>query len=149
LTRAVIARVSLTANIPREAIYMQTTVDRDGNALMGARRYTVHFTKLPPFNKPGFWSLTLYDFKNNYTVVNPINRYALGSDNKEMKVNADGSLTIYVQKDSPGPDKQANWLPAPSGPFYLTLRAYVPGEAMIRSLTNPKAYPRPSVVVVK
>jgi len=149
LLRAVVARVGLTANTPREAIYYMSGKDSEGNWLTGAHRYTVTFTKTPPVIAPGFWSLTMYDSENNYTVPNPIDRYSLGSDNKEMKFNRDGSLTIYVQKDSPGPDHEANWLPALPGNFYLILRSYAPGEAMVRSLTDQTAYAPPTVALVK
>lgn len=149
LSRAVIARSSLTANVPREAVYLQAYRDRNEEVLTGAKRYTVTFKEPPPFHKPGFWSLTMYDLSNNYTVPNKLDRYCLGSDNKDMKLNADGSLTIYVQKDSPGADKEANWLPAPAGEFYMAIRSYVPGEAMVRSLTDPTAYPRPVIAPVK
>lgn len=95
--------------------------------------------------EPGFWSLTLYDSANNYTVPNAINRYALGSDDKTLK----RSLTIYLQKDSPGPAKEANWLPAPAGQYYLLLRAYAPGEALLRSRTEPDGLPLPPIDIVQ
>jgi DNA sulfur modification protein DndE len=119
------------------------------DTLSGSNRYAVTFKVLPPFVEPGFWSLTLYDSANNYTVPNSINRYALGSDDKTLKLNADGSLTIYLQKDSPGPTKEANWLPAPAGQYYLLLRAYAPGEALLRSLTQPDAFPLPPINLVE
>jgi DNA sulfur modification protein DndE len=147
-TRAVIARIGLTANTPRETVYYMGLVDSNGQQLTGAKKYTVTFAETPPYIKPGFWSLTLYDAKNNYTVPNPINRYFLESDTP-MQRNKDGSLTIYIQKDSPGKDKESNWLPAPPGPFYLIPRAYAPGAAMVESLSNPKAYTPPPVVEVK
>ena len=68
-----------------------------------------------PYIQPGFWSLTMYDGTNNYTVSNPLNRYMLGSDTPDIKKNADGSFTLYLQADNPGKDKEANWLPAPPG----------------------------------
>jgi hypothetical protein len=109
----------------------------------------VTFKVLPPFVEPGFWSLTLYDSANNYTVSNAINRYALGSDDKTLKLNPDGSLTIYLQKHSPGPAKEANWLPAPAGQYYLLLRAYAPGEALLRSRTEPDGLPLPPIDIVQ
>lgn len=148
LLRASAARNDLTVNVPREAVYLQTLVDSDGAELTGASRYTVTIKQPPPYLKPGFWSLTMYDFKNNYTVPNPINRYCLGSDNP-LKFNDDGSLTLYVQKEKPAADKEANWLPAPPGQFYLTLRAYPPGAKLLESLSDPRAYRRPVVAVVK
>ena len=148
--RAIVARVGLTANTPQEAIYFMGTTDSSYAGLMSGKNYTITFKQLPPYIKPGFWSLTLYNGVNNYTVTNPINRYSLGSDN-QMSMNADGSLTIYIQGTSPGKDKDSNWLPSGSGnqPFYLILRSYAPGEAMIKSLSDPKIYSPPAVIEVK
>jgi hypothetical protein len=109
----------------------------------------VTFKVLPPFVEPGFWSLTLYDAANNYTVPNPIERYSLGSDNKTLKRNPDGSLTLYLQKDSPGAEHEAKWLPAPAGDYYLILRAYAPGEALIRAQSEPDAFPLPPIELVE
>jgi hypothetical protein len=139
--RAIIARNGLTANTPKEAIYIGGVTGSDGNRLSGKHRYKVTFKALPFYVEPGFWSLTLYDLANNYTVPNPINRYSLGSGDKTLKLNPDGSLTIYLQKGSPGAAHEANWLPAPEGGYYLILRAYAPGEALIRSQTDPDAFP--------
>ena len=147
--RASTARNGLTANTPREAIYIGGLTGSDGNRLTGANKYAVTFKALPPYVEPGFWSLTLYDLANNYTVPNPINRYSLGSDDKTLKLNTDGSLTIYLQKNSPGGEKETNWLPAPAGDYYLILRAYAPGEALIRAQTEPDAFPLPPIMVVE
>ena len=147
-TRAIIARIGLTANTPKEAVYYQGTLDSNGQQLTGAKKYTITFKETPPYIAPGFWSLTMYDASNYYSVPNPINRYFLGSDTP-MKKNSDGTLTIYIQKDSPGADKESNWLPAPAGPFYLIPRAYAPGRAMVESLSNAKAYTPPPVVEVQ
>ena len=97
-----------------------------GQPLDGANRYVIHFDKdsTPPVN--AFWSITMYD-ANSFFVANPINRYAISSW-MPLKKNADGSLDIYVQAESPGKDKESNWLPAASGPFNLTLRMYWPTE---------------------
>ncbi|WP_156898175.1 DUF1254 domain-containing protein [Methylocapsa acidiphila] len=146
--RAVIARNGLTANTPREAIYIGGISGADEHRLSGAKKYAVTFKSPPPFIPPGFWSLTLYDLANNYTVPNPINRYSLGSDDK-LKQESDGSVTLYLQKDSPGPEKEANWLPAPAGDYYLILRAYAPGEALIKSQTDKEAFPLPPIAVVE
>lgn len=146
--RAIVARIGLTANTPQEAIYYQTREDSNNNPLMGSHHYTITFTKTPPFVAPGFWSLTMYNSANYYTVANPINRYFLGSDSK-MKYNADGSLTLYIQQDNPGADKESNWLPAPAGEFYLILRSYAPGAAMIESLSNSHAYTPPPVILTQ
>ncbi|KTD57167.1 hypothetical protein Lsai_1771 [Legionella sainthelensi] len=145
--RAIIARVGLTANIPREAIYFMTQRDNNGNSLLSNKQYTVTFKQLPPYIAPGFWSLTLYDLHNNYTVENPIHRYSLGSDN-QMKLNDDGSLTIYIQNTNPGKDKEANWLPSGKDgqSFYLILRSYAPGKAMIDALSDSKSFTVPAVI---
>ena len=124
-----------------------TTLDSNGQQLTGVKKYTITFRETPPFIEPGFWSLTMYDASNYYTVSNSINRYFLGSDTP-MKKNTDGSITIYIQKDSPGADKESNWLPAPAGPFYLIPRAYAPGSAMVESLSDARAYTPPPVVEV-
>ena len=100
----------------------------DGTPLDGSKhKYTLTFPagKLPPVN--GFWSVTMYDGKTQLLIENPINRYLINSPMlPDMKKNADGSLTIYIQKDSPAPDKESNWLPAPNGPIYLVMRLYWP-----------------------
>jgi DNA sulfur modification protein DndE len=143
-TRAITARIGLTANTPREAVYFLAKVDQDSGLFTGANRYTLTFPRTPPYIPPGFWSLTMYDGSNNYTVPNQINRYALGSDDP-LKASEDGSVTIYLSRASPGEDRKANWLPTPTGQFYLVLRAYAPGEAMIEALANPRAYTPPVV----
>jgi hypothetical protein len=148
-TRAIVARVGLTANTPDEAIYWIYPMDSAGNYLTGTKQYTMTFKEGLPYIPPGFWSLTIYDAKNNYTIPNPINRYMLGSDNPEVKKNQDGSFTIYIQKDNPGPDKEANWLPSGDLPFYLAARSYAPTKRMIDILTDVKAWPVPAVVPVK
>ena len=148
--RAIVATVGLTANTPREAIYFDATQDKEGEILTGTRRYTITFKETPPFKPPGFWSLAMYDLKNSYPVPNPLNRYVIGSDNRQsLKYNQDGSLTIHIEARNPGKDKEANWLPAPAGPFRLILRSYAPGDAMIDSLSDPKAYVPPPVVAVE
>ena len=94
-------------------------------------------------------SLTAYDASNNYTVSNPIDRYALGSDDKTLKLNSDDSLTLYLQAASPGGEKESNWLPTPAGRFYVILRAYAPGERLLRAQTDPDAFPLPPIRVVE
>ena len=98
-------------NLAEDAVYPFTAKDAEGKLLDGANKYVLHFTKkqIPPVN--AFWSVTLYD-NGSYLVPNPINRYALG-DRGGMKFGDDGSLTIYIQNNSPGKDKEANWLPSP------------------------------------
>jgi hypothetical protein len=146
LTRAVVGRVGLTANTPFEAIYWDYTSDKNGHFMTGAQKYTMTFKEGIPFIEPGFWSITLYDASNNYTVPNPINRYMIGSDTRDLKKNADGSFTIYIQNENPGKDMESNWLPAPQGPFYLIPRAYAPTQQIIDILTDVKSWPIPVVV---
>ena len=134
----------MTANTPREAVYITYL-----EGLTGAKKYTMTFNPTPPFNEPSFWPLRMFDGRNAYPVPNPIDRYVLGSDYPDMKKNPDGSLTIYIQHDSPGQDKEANWLPAPAGPLILILGTYAPGEALIEALSNPSAYIPPPAVLVK
>jgi hypothetical protein len=112
-------------------------LDAKGRGLTGERRYTITFKPPMPFAEPtilaGFWSVTMYDGITKLSVQNPINRYSLGSDN-DLKENPDGSFTMYLQVDTPGPDKEANWLPAPKGPFYLLLRHYEAVPAAVETI---------------
>jgi DNA sulfur modification protein DndE len=148
-TRAFIARVGLTANTPYEAVYWGNKFDSEGRRMNGDSKYEMHFKEAIPYIEPGFWSVTLYDAENNYTVANPINRYMLGSDSP-LKKNPDGSFTIYIQSDNPGPDKESNWLPSsPGRVFYLIPRAYAPAQATINILSDPHSWPVPAVVLVK
>jgi hypothetical protein len=127
-TRAVVALVGLGANLPADAVYPSAFVDADGQPLDGSHRYVIHFDKgqEPPVR--AFWSITLYD-RDSFFVANAAGRYALSSWMPFVR-NADGSLDLYVQAESPGRDREANWLPAPAaGPFNLTLRMYWPSEA--------------------
>ncbi len=149
-TRAFVARNGLTANTPYETIYWGSALDSDGNFLRGGNKYTMTFNESIPFISPGFWSVTLYDTGNNYTVPNAINRYMLGSDTPDLKKNPDGSFTIYIQSDSPGADKESNWLPSPPvNQFYLIPRAYAPTPEAIRIISNPTSRSVPAVVAVK
>jgi len=145
-TRAIVARVGLTANIPEEAIYWIYTQDSQYQFLNGSHKYTMTFREGLPFYAPGFWSVTMYDSKNNYTVPNPLKRYMLGSDTPKIKKNADGSFTLYIQTQNPGKDKESNWLPAPPGQFYLIPRAYPPKPELIKVLTDVNAWPVPVVI---
>jgi hypothetical protein len=122
--RAVIALIAYGANLSEDAVYPTTFTDADGKPLDGANRYTLHFAKgeTPPVS--AFWSLTMYD-PQSFFVANPGNRYAVSSW-MPLIVNPDGSIDIYLQHDSPGVAKEANWLPAPSGAFNVTLRMYWP-----------------------
>jgi hypothetical protein len=128
LLRAAAARAGIYGNDAVEAMYPMTKTLADGAALDGSKhKYTLTFPKgqLPPVN--AFWSITMYDGKTQLLIENPINRYLINSPMLPgLKLNDDGSLTLYIQKDSPGKDKEANWLPAPDGPIYLVMRLYWP-----------------------
>jgi hypothetical protein len=128
LKRAAGAKGGIYGNDAAEAMYPARRTDSDGQTLDGSQHnYTLTFPagQLPPVN--AFWSLTMYDGKSQLLIENPINRYLINSPMlATMKTNADGSLTFYIQNKSPGADKEANWLPAPSGPIYLVLRLYWP-----------------------
>jgi hypothetical protein len=124
LDRAAVALFGLGALPAEEAIYPTTFTDHEGKPLSGVNRYVFHFDKgeLPPAG--AFWSVTMYD-PDGYFVSNPMNRFGLG-DRDKLVYNSDGSLDIYIQHDSPGQDKERNWLPAPAGDFNLTIRLYLP-----------------------
>ena len=137
LKRAMVAQLGLGANLPEDAIYPLNLADATGKPLDGTANYTLHFAKdeLPPVS--AFWSVTLYD-DQGFQVANPLNRFALSSW-MPFKTNADGSLDLYFQNASPGADKEANWLPAPSGPFTLTMRLYAPKSEALTGAWNPPA----------
>ena len=124
--RALVTAIGLGANRPQDAVYPTSQKDAHNKAYNGANKYVMHFPKgkVPPVQ--GFWSLTMYD-SSYFFVENPLNRYSL-SPRQHLKTNPDGSTDLYIQKDSPGKDKESNWLPAPSGDFILMLRMYWPSE---------------------
>jgi len=128
LKRAAAAKGGIYGNDAIEAMYPMTRADVTGATLDGSKHnYTLTFPagQLPPVN--AFWSVTMYDGKTQLLIENPINRYLINSPMlPDMQKNTDGSLTIYIQKDSPGKDKEANWLPAPNGEIYLVMRLYWP-----------------------
>jgi hypothetical protein len=124
--RALITAIGLGANRPQDAIYPTSEVDGDGKPYHGANKYVMHFPKGQTPPAKGFWSLTMYD-GDYFFVKNPLNRYTLSPRN-DLKYNDDGTLDLYIQKDSPGKEKESNWLPAPSGKFILMLRLYWPQE---------------------
>jgi hypothetical protein len=130
LKRSVAAQAGIYGNDSAEATYPLTKTLPDGEPLDGSKHnYTLTFPagQLPPVN--AFWSVTMYDGKSQLLVKNPINRYLINSPMlPNMKKNADGSLTLYIQKDSPGKDKESNWLPAPNDLIYLVMRLYWPKE---------------------
>jgi len=126
LQRALITAIGLGANRPQDAVYPTSEVAADGKPYDGANKYVMRFEKgqLPPVT--AFWSLTMYDAQF-FFVPNRLNRYTLSQRNT-LKYNADGSVDLYLQKDSPGKDKESNWLPAPAGRFIPMLRLYWPKD---------------------
>jgi hypothetical protein len=139
LYRLAAAVLGIYANSTKEALYPAYTIDADGQKLDGANRYTVHFApgQYPPVN--AFWSLTLYELPSSLLTANPLNRYLINSPMlPQMVKDADGGLTLYIQNESPGKDKEPNWLPAPKGPFMLFMRLYWPkAEAVEGKWTVP------------
>ena len=144
IQRALVTAIGLGANRPQDAVYPTSQEDSEGKAYEGATKYVItdlhgqgkhheapnkyvmHFDKgqMPPVE--GFWSLTMYNAAY-FFVDNPMNRYTLSARN-DLKKNADGSVDLYLQNENPGPDKESNWLPAPTGKFILMLRLYWPKE---------------------
>jgi hypothetical protein len=141
-TRTAVAKSNIFVNQPIETKYFYQDLDEAGGRLNGANRYAVIFGKgeTPPVN--GFWSLTLYN-QHHLFEPNEIKRYSVGTKNKGLKYNADGSLTIYVQAATPSDDQRANWLPAPKqGDFSLYVRAYWPKVAVTDGSWTPPAVKR-------
>ena len=127
LLRGTTAMLGPGWNLPEDAVYPLSLKDRNGNDYNGAdHKYALHFDKgqFPPVK--GFWSLTIYD-QDNFLAANPLNRYTLSQRDKFV-TNHDGSVDLYLQSDSPGKAKEANWLPAPKGKFGVMIRLYWPKE---------------------
>lgn len=137
-SRTAAARANIFVNSRKEAAYFGQEYDSGNKRLTGKNTYTVTFAKgdTPPVD--GFWSLTLYD-ADHFFAPNKLNRFSLGTKNKNLKFNDDGSLTIYVQNLPPNVDKQADWLPAPKGEFELFIRAYGPKEEIMDNTWSPPA----------
>jgi hypothetical protein len=135
LKRAIVTQLGLGANLPEDAIYPLNLADDTGKPLDGANNYVLHFDKgqTPPVE--AFWSVTLYDVQG-FQVANTLSRFAVSSW-MPFKYNSDGSLDLYFQNESPGADKEANWLPAPKGPFNLTMRLYAPKSDALTGKWNP------------
>jgi hypothetical protein len=135
LKRAIVAMVGLGALPPEDAIYPLNVADADGQPLDGGHDYRLHFARneLPPVG--AFWSVTMYDAEG-FQAANPLNRFAIG-DRDQLRFNDDGSLDLYLQHDSPGPDREANWLPAPRGPLGVTMRLYAPAAQALDGRWNP------------
>ena len=140
LKRAIVALVGLGANLPEDAIYPLNLGDADGKPLTGANKYLLHFAKseIPPVG--AFWSVTLYD-KDGFQTANVLNRNAIG-DRDELKFNTDGSVDLYFQHESPGKDRESNWLPAPAGDFNLCMRLYAPKGEVLDGRWAPQAIRR-------
>jgi hypothetical protein len=135
LNRAAVAQLGLGAHVPQEALYPATFTDSQGQPLSGANNYTIHFDpgQTPPVD--AFWSVSMYNNKSLF-VDNPINRYSINSYN-EVKNNTDGSLDLYIQNQSPGPDKESNWLPAPADSFNMVMRLYLPQSQALNGTWTP------------
>lgn len=133
LERAIGAKLGLYGNNSEEAFYPAYQVDAQGEPLDASKHsYQITFQKgeLPPAG--AFWSMTMYDAKTRLLVENPLDRYLLNSPMlPDMKFNADGSLTLFLQKDTPGKDMESNWLPAPEGPMWVVMRIYMPNKSAI------------------
>ena len=136
LNRTASSKSNIYENRPEETKYLYTDNDHQGQQLNGQNSYAITFPKgqTPPVK--GFWSVTLYNAEHFYH-DNPLKRYSLGTKNKNLKLNTDGSLTLYAGAKSPGGDKENNWLPAPVGTFSLYLRAYWPEQAILDGTWQP------------
>jgi hypothetical protein len=128
-----LATIGIWGNSKQEAMYPVYRVDSTGQKLAGSNRYTLRFApgQLPPVN--AFWSLTMYELPESWLVANPIDRYLINSPMlPHLQRDADGGLTLLIQNESPGKDKEANWLPAPHGPFAMYMRLYWPKEEALQ-----------------
>ena len=142
MKRAVVAAFGWPANLQDDAVYPYTLIDAKGEKLTGANKYTLTFAKgqTPPVN--GFWSITMYMIDQGWWFVpNPLNKFTVSPRNN-LKTNPDGSITLYFQNESPGKDKEANWLPAPKGEFIPMLRMYWPIEKAPSILDGTWAPPK-------
>jgi hypothetical protein len=143
MSRAAVAHAGLGSNTIEDAVYPTAFTDADGRPFSSESRYILHFNKdqVPPVR--AFWSLTMYD-ERQLLAANPIDRFAIG-DRDKLAFNPDGSLDLYIQRDSPGRDKEANWLPTPaSGPFTMNLRLYWPKAEALDGTWSP-----PGVTLLK
>src|SRR5262249_20061461 len=123
-----------------EAIYTSTSSDAKGAPLSGSNRYVLHFEKGETPPALAFWSVTLYN-ESGYFAPNMLNRFAIG-DRDKLRYNEDGSLDLYIQSASPGPERESNWLPAPVGAFNLTMRLYLPKPEAARGKWAPPGVQR-------
>ncbi|MEQ1515043.1 MAG: DUF1254 domain-containing protein [Usitatibacteraceae bacterium] len=135
LFRAMQMQAGFVANDPEEAVYLNVGLDAERKPLSGQNRYVIRFKPGAQPAVKAFWSVTMYNPRFNL-VANSINRYALG-DRSGMKPDADGGVTLYLQKNSPGADQESNWLPTPEGRFFLIMRAYLPGDDVVKQSWQP------------
>ncbi|MFM7735864.1 MAG: DUF1254 domain-containing protein, partial [Alphaproteobacteria bacterium] len=131
MRRSIGAMLGIYGNTKEEAVYASQQTSPDGQLLDGNRKWLLRFEpgKLPPVDI--FWSITMYKLPERLLVANPIQRYSLGDRTPGLKSGADGSLEIYLTSDDPGPDRAANWLPTPKGPFFFVARFYGPGAGLL------------------
>lgn len=128
----------ISPNFPEEGRYFNRSKSAEGGLMDASQanyRLTFPAGKLPPVD--AFWSITMYGLDANL-VDNPIDRYSIGDRSPDLKYAADGSLTLYLQHESPGEGKESNWLPAPNGNFYVSIRTYRPGEAIMNGSWAPE-----------
>ncbi len=139
LLRAVVAKIGLAALSPEEAVYLHRYRDDRGKPLRGKTKYLLRFEKneLPPVD--AFWSITLYRLPERLLAANDLKRYSIGDRTPGLQYGPDGSLEIYLQQEPPDREKQSNWLPAPSGEFFLSLRLYLPKKAIQEGTWKPPA----------
>ncbi|NOX61112.1 MAG: DUF1254 domain-containing protein [Chloroflexi bacterium] len=136
LLRAAAGMRGLYGNNPEEAYNFMGMSDADGDPLDASQHnYLLHFDAPPPVH--AFWSISMYKLPETLFIHNPLNRYTLGDRTPGLRYNDDGSLDVYIQHESPGPDKESNWLPAPDGPFMLGLRLYWPDAAILEGRWQP------------
>ncbi|MFN9719801.1 MAG: DUF1254 domain-containing protein [Planctomycetota bacterium] len=144
LLRAAVAMAGIYGNSAVEAMYPMLATDSEGNVPDSSKhRYTLTFARdeFPPAK--AFWSVTMYDAKTQLLIENPLDRYIINTPMLlDLKPDVDGSLTIYIQKDSPGKDLESNWLPAPDGPMYVVMRLYWPEDSVIKGDWAPPAVQR-------
>lgn len=132
MDRALGVYMGIFGNVKEVSVYLSMPADAEGTPLDGGRStYTLTFTReqMPPVDY--FWSITMYTLPQRLLVDNPIHRYSIGSATTGLQTNDNGSLVIYVSKDSPGSSKESNWLPAPDGPFWTVMRCYGPGQSIV------------------
>jgi hypothetical protein len=120
------AALGILANTKEEAFYASQQTEPDGTVLSGTADWTMRFLpgQWPPVTQ--FWSITMYSLPERFLVPNPINRYSIGDRTRGLQADSDGGLTIYLQSENPGPDRESNWLPTPKGPFFFAARFYGP-----------------------